>query len=180
MHQTTPIRVPRTSGLRRIDSGLGRNCFGPFRSPQRLFPRTELPDDSSEESLKADIQKLKEKQDMLDKEISQLVKEGYCVIELEDHIALLHEYNDVKDVAQMLLGKLGESQGVGRWLLPSQGPLTCWPSHSCQLPCSCSTPILLFTSLHSPWDPAKQVCSSCFHPQNLKHRAYLGASLNRT
>lgn len=42
---------------------------------QRLFPRTELPDDSSEESLKADIQKLKEKQDMLDKEISQLVKE---------------------------------------------------------------------------------------------------------
>ena len=98
MHQTTPIRVPRTSGLRRIDSGLGRNCYGPFRSP-RLFPRTELPDDSSEESLKADIQKLKEKQDMLDNEISQLVKEGYCVIELEDHIALLHEYNDIKDAS---------------------------------------------------------------------------------
>lgn len=46
-----------------------------FSAIQRLFPRTELPDDSSEESLKADIQKLKEKQDMLDKEISQLVKE---------------------------------------------------------------------------------------------------------
>lgn len=46
-----------------------------FPATQRLFPRTELPDDSSEESLKADIQKLKEKQDMLDKEISQLVKE---------------------------------------------------------------------------------------------------------
>lgn len=43
---------------------------------------------------------------MLDKEISQLVKEGYRVGELEDHIALLHEYNDIKDVAQMLLGKL--------------------------------------------------------------------------
>ncbi|XP_050011366.1 DNA repair protein SWI5 homolog isoform X2 [Alexandromys fortis] len=128
MHQTTPIRVPRTSGLRRIDSGLGRNCYGPFRSPSlipkvdgerpptqiimRLFPRTELPDDSSEESLKADIQKLKEKQDMLDKEISQLVKEGYCVIELEDHIALLHEYSDIKDVAQMLLGKLALTRSV--------------------------------------------------------------------
>ncbi|XP_050017785.1 DNA repair protein SWI5 homolog [Alexandromys fortis] len=111
MHQTTLIRVPRTLGLRRIDSGLGRNCYGPFRSP-RLFPRTELPDDSSEESLKADIQKLKEKQDMLDKEISQLVKEGYCVIELEDHIALLHEYSDIKDVAQMLLGKLALTRSV--------------------------------------------------------------------
>lgn len=62
--------------------------------------------------MKADIQKLKEKQDMLDKEISELVKEGYCVIELEDHIALLHEYNDIKDVAQMLLGKLALTRGV--------------------------------------------------------------------
>ncbi|OBS69291.1 hypothetical protein A6R68_02201 [Neotoma lepida] len=32
---------------------------------------------------------------------------GYRVGELENHISLLHEYNDVKDVAQMLLGKLG-------------------------------------------------------------------------
>lgn len=71
------------------------------------------------------------------------------MIELEDHIALLHEYNDIKDVAQMLLGKLGEYEGVGRWLLPSQGPLTCWPLPSCQLPCSCNTPTLLVTSLRS-------------------------------
>lgn len=60
----------------------------------------------------ADIQKLKEKQEMLDKEISQLVAEGYRVVELEEHIALLHEYNDVKDVAQMLLGKLAVTRGV--------------------------------------------------------------------
>lgn len=31
--------------------------------------------------------------------------------ELEDHISQLHEYNDIKDVGQMLLGKLGEQQG---------------------------------------------------------------------
>lgn len=30
--------------------------------------------------------------------------------ELEDHISQLHEYNDIKDVGQMLLGKLGEQQ----------------------------------------------------------------------
>lgn len=53
------------------------------------------------------------------------------MIELEEHISLLHEYNDVKDVAQMLLGKLGESQGIGRWLLPSLGVLdfTFWSSN---------------------------------------------------
>lgn len=35
---------------------------------------------------------------------------GYNVDELEDHISQLHEYNDIKDVGQMLLGKLGEQQ----------------------------------------------------------------------
>lgn len=49
---------------------------------------------------------------MLDREITQLVSEGYRVIELEEHISLLHEYNDVKDVAQMLLGKLAVTRGV--------------------------------------------------------------------
>lgn len=38
---------------------------------------------------------------------------GYNVDELEDHIAQLHEYNDIKDVGQMLLGKLGERQNSG-------------------------------------------------------------------
>jgi chromosomal replication initiation ATPase DnaA len=40
-------------------------------------------DDASEETLSSDVQKLKEKQDVLDKEISQLIAEGYRVIELE-------------------------------------------------------------------------------------------------
>ncbi|XP_031225673.1 DNA repair protein SWI5 homolog isoform X1 [Mastomys coucha] len=69
-------------------------------------------DDASEETLTSDIQKLKEKQEMLDKEISQLIAEGYRVIELEQHISLLHEYNDIKDVSQMLLGKLGSQAQV--------------------------------------------------------------------
>lgn len=49
---------------------------------------------------------------MLDKEIAQLMSEGYNVDELEDHIAQLHEYNDIKDVGQMLLGKLAMIRGV--------------------------------------------------------------------
>lgn len=31
---------------------------------------------------------------------------------MEEHISLLHEYNDLKDVGQMLLGKLGEQQAL--------------------------------------------------------------------
>ncbi|XP_031805192.1 DNA repair protein SWI5 homolog, partial [Sarcophilus harrisii] len=37
---------------------------------------------------------------------------GYVVSELEDHISLLHEYNDIKDVGQMLMGKLARIRGV--------------------------------------------------------------------
>ncbi|XP_051052002.1 DNA repair protein SWI5 homolog [Phodopus roborovskii] len=98
-------------GFRRADLGFGRSCYGAFRSPCSS-PSLEEDDEISGETLNSDIQKLKEKKEMLDKEISQLVKEGYRVGELEDHISLLHEYNDIKDVAQMLLGKLALTQGV--------------------------------------------------------------------
>ena len=64
--------------------------------------------DVSEEALSSDIKKLKEKHDMLDKEMADV----YRVIELEKHISLLHEYNDIKDVSQMLLGKLAVTRGV--------------------------------------------------------------------
>ena len=32
---------------------------------------------------------------------------GYKVEELESHIRMLHEYNEMKDIGQMLLGQLG-------------------------------------------------------------------------
>ncbi|XP_055207227.1 DNA repair protein SWI5 homolog isoform X3 [Gorilla gorilla gorilla] len=94
-------------GGRRTEPRLTRSCRGAFRSPRPL-PKSGQADGTSEESLHLDIQKLKEKRDMLDKEISQFVSEGYSVDELEDHITQLHEYNDIKDVGQMLMGKLGE------------------------------------------------------------------------
>ncbi|KAK2120380.1 swi5-like zinc finger protein [Saguinus oedipus] len=77
-----------------------------FSASQRPSPKSGQADQTSEESLLLDIQKLKEKRDMLDKEISQFISEGYRVDELEDHITQLHEYNDIKDVGQMLMGKL--------------------------------------------------------------------------
>uniref|UniRef100_A0A8D2DC98 DNA repair protein SWI5 homolog n=1 Tax=Sciurus vulgaris TaxID=55149 RepID=A0A8D2DC98_SCIVU len=96
---------------RRTEPGLNRSCRGAFRSP-RPSPKSGQAEGTSEESLHVDIQKLKEKKNMLDREISQLISGGYSVDELEEHISLLHEYNDIKDVGQMLLGKLAMIRGV--------------------------------------------------------------------
>ncbi|XP_072209201.1 DNA repair protein SWI5 homolog [Excalfactoria chinensis] len=58
------------------------------------------------------VEALKEKDRALDREIAQLLSEGYNVEELEKHISLLHEYNEIKDAGQMLLGKLAVIRGV--------------------------------------------------------------------
>ncbi|XP_023556025.1 DNA repair protein SWI5 homolog [Octodon degus] len=106
-----PARGPRTPGLRRTEPRLSRSCRGAFRSP-RPSPKSGQADETSKDALHLDVQKLKEKRDTLDKEINQLISEGYSVDELEAHISQLHEYNDVKDVGQMLLGKLAVIRGV--------------------------------------------------------------------
>uniref|UniRef100_A0A8C6W4V2 DNA repair protein SWI5 homolog n=2 Tax=Nannospalax galili TaxID=1026970 RepID=A0A8C6W4V2_NANGA len=74
--------------------------------------KSEQADGASEEPLNVSIQKLKERRDMLDSEIARLMSAGYNVRELEGHITLLHEYNDIKDVGQMLLGRLAVIRGV--------------------------------------------------------------------
>ncbi|XP_055458883.1 DNA repair protein SWI5 homolog, partial [Psammomys obesus] len=79
--------------------------------PIRPSPKAEQADEISEES-DSDLQKLKEKRGMLDRKMTQLAADGYWVMELEDHLSLLHEYKDVKDVAQMLLSKLAVTRGV--------------------------------------------------------------------
>ncbi|XP_008824620.2 DNA repair protein SWI5 homolog, partial [Nannospalax galili] len=109
--QTPPARGPRTPGLRRTEPGQNRRCHGAFRSP-RPSPKSEQADGASEEPLNVSIQKLKERRDMLDSEIARLMSAGYNVRELEGHITLLHEYNDIKDVGQMLLGRLAVIRGV--------------------------------------------------------------------
>ncbi|KAM6169986.1 DNA repair protein SWI5 homolog [Rhynchocyon petersi] len=88
-----------------------QSCPGAFRSP-RPSPKSGLADGTIEDSQQLDIEKLKEKRGLMDKEISQFLSEGYNVDELKDHISQLHEYNDIKDVGQMLLGKLAVIQGV--------------------------------------------------------------------
>ncbi|KFO31895.1 DNA repair protein SWI5 like protein, partial [Fukomys damarensis] len=95
----------------RTEPGLSRSYRGAFRSP-RPSAKSGQANGTSKESLHLDVQELKKKRDTLDKEISQLISEGYRVDELEEHISQLHEYNDIKDVGQMLLGRLAVIRGV--------------------------------------------------------------------
>ncbi|NXU78345.1 SWI5 protein, partial [Oreotrochilus melanogaster] len=75
-------------------------------------PGSCQPTGTSEEALWCEIEELKQKDLALDKEIAQLLSDGYSLEELEKHISLLHEYNDIKDAGQMLLGKLAVIRGV--------------------------------------------------------------------
>ncbi|NXT86036.1 SWI5 protein, partial [Zapornia atra] len=75
-------------------------------------PKPCQPNGASEEALRCQIEELKQKDLALDQEIAELLSEGYSLEELEKHISLLHEYNDIKDAGQMLLGKLAVIRGV--------------------------------------------------------------------
>lgn len=62
--------------------------------------------DEEKASLLDQIQTLEEKLEVLNKEVEELSKE-YCEEELQEHIDKLHEYNEIKDVGQLIIGKLG-------------------------------------------------------------------------
>ncbi|XP_041370092.1 DNA repair protein SWI5 homolog isoform X2 [Gigantopelta aegis] len=59
-----------------------------------------------------DLETLQTKLGLLQKEIDDLQKEGYHQDELQDHITKLHEYNEIKDVGQMVLGRIADIEGV--------------------------------------------------------------------
>ncbi|KAG8554859.1 hypothetical protein GDO81_003925 [Engystomops pustulosus] len=86
-------------------------CHSGFKSPVQS-PSVTKSNEESKENLQREISELKLKEAALDMEIEQLGGEGYCIEELEQHISLLHEYNELKDTGQMLLGRLAVLRGV--------------------------------------------------------------------
>ncbi|XP_038021081.2 DNA repair protein SWI5 homolog, partial [Anas platyrhynchos] len=108
--------LPQGSGrcapqARRSLGGPRRSGGGGFKSPVPASASCRPPE-ATGEALRREIEELRQKELALDQEIAQLMAEGYSLEELEKHIALLHEYNDIKDAGQMLLGKLAVIRGV--------------------------------------------------------------------
>lgn len=55
---------------------------------------------------------LREREAQLDREIAELQTESLSIEELDRQIDLLHRYNDIKDVAQIVMGRLAEIENV--------------------------------------------------------------------
>ncbi|XP_064121635.1 DNA repair protein SWI5 homolog [Macrobrachium nipponense] len=79
----------------------------PFRSPisnnstgQQVLSQEE------------DLDKLIKLERDLEEEISSLQDLGFEVEELQGHISNLHRYNEIKDAAQLVMGRLAELEGV--------------------------------------------------------------------
>lgn len=67
--------------------------------------------EETEESLRTNITELREQIEGVNSEIEELSKD-YSEDELQQYIDHLHEYNEVKDAAQLLMGRLAEVQGT--------------------------------------------------------------------
>ncbi|XP_062410130.1 DNA repair protein SWI5 homolog [Sardina pilchardus] len=103
----TPRRGGLTSRntLGRTPCSGGRRVNSSFKSPvQSVSSSQALPE--------REVEELKKKRDELDSQITLLQNEGMDIQELDQHIDLLHEYNDIKDIGQTLLGQLATLRGV--------------------------------------------------------------------
>ncbi|XP_026153051.1 DNA repair protein SWI5 homolog [Mastacembelus armatus] len=76
-----------------------------FKSPLQVTKSATV-------SAAEEVAELERKSEQLDTEIAQLEAEGYRVEELEHHIDMLHEYNDIKDIGQSLLGRIAALRGT--------------------------------------------------------------------
>lgn len=110
--QISSSLTPRPRGtLHRTPLGIRGRCNSGFKSPAQS-PSVGKSSAPHEDVLQREISELKQKEAALDKEIEQLEAEGYSIEELDKHISRLHEYNELKDTGQMLLGRLAVLRGV--------------------------------------------------------------------
>lgn len=79
----------------------------PFRSPSR-----NIGQDQAQGSLDEQLAALKKQELELDNEITSLEEQGLKTEELQVHIENLHRYNEIKDAAQLVMGRLAELEGV--------------------------------------------------------------------
>lgn len=66
---------------------------------------------SMSKQLTSEVESLKLKLSEAERNIKSL-GDSYSEDELQDHIQKLHDYNEIKDIGQILLGKIAEFEGV--------------------------------------------------------------------
>ncbi|XP_074546941.1 DNA repair protein SWI5 homolog [Halichoeres trimaculatus] len=95
----------KTGALRRTPFSNLRRVSSNFKSPLQVSLSAKV-------SLTEEVAELERRKEQLDTEIAQLEDEGYRIEELEHHIDMLHEYNDIKDIGQSLLGRIAALRGT--------------------------------------------------------------------
>lgn len=84
---------------------LPRQFTSPFQSPRnKLFQQCKTPEDELSNLIRQEVD--------IDKHIAALTESGFKIEELQGHIDNLHRYNEVKDAAQLVLGRLAELEQV--------------------------------------------------------------------
>ncbi|XP_041667455.1 DNA repair protein SWI5 homolog [Cheilinus undulatus] len=104
------VSTPEGNDLKK--GALKRTPFSKFKRVHSNFKSPLQVTESAKVSPAEEVAELKRRKEQLDAEIAQLEAEGYRVEELEHHIDMLHEYNDIKDIGQSLLGRLAALRGT--------------------------------------------------------------------
>ncbi|XP_005104966.1 DNA repair protein SWI5 homolog isoform X2 [Aplysia californica] len=96
-----------TTSVKQFKSPLAKQ----FKSPlTKACSQREAPSSASE--AKQQIEHLKKKLQETKEDITELESRGLRESELQTHIEKLHEYNEIKDIGQMLLGRIAVLEGV--------------------------------------------------------------------
>ncbi|XP_034403458.1 DNA repair protein SWI5 homolog [Cyclopterus lumpus] len=109
-HGGCPVSTPEgydsnKVSLKRTPSSKFKRVHSNFKSPLQVT-------ESANVSPAEEVAELERRREQLDTEIAQLEAEGCRVGELEHHIDMLHEYNDIKDIGQSLLGRIATLRGA--------------------------------------------------------------------
>ncbi|KAL7376439.1 hypothetical protein ABVT39_008207 [Epinephelus coioides] len=100
------VSTPEGNDLKTV--ALKRTPFSRFKRVHSNFKSPLQVTESAKVSPAEEVAELERMREQLDTEIAQLEAEGCRVEELERHIDMLHEYNDIKDIGQSLLGRIDQ------------------------------------------------------------------------
>uniref|UniRef100_A0A3Q1K7N6 DNA repair protein SWI5 homolog n=1 Tax=Anabas testudineus TaxID=64144 RepID=A0A3Q1K7N6_ANATE len=102
--------TPERNDLKK--GALKRTPFSKFKKVHSSFKSPLQVTECAKVSTAEEVAELERRKKELDAEIAQLEAEGCRVEELEHHIDMLHEYNDIKDIGQSLLGRIAALRGT--------------------------------------------------------------------